>query len=108
MGENASHTFAPDVAVCQGCHEDAENFDIGGVQTEVQAMLDELGDLLVAEGVLSENSPDGHPTVTEAPENVGIALYNWIYVAHEDKSLGVHNPGYTKDLLQAGLDAMNQ
>jgi len=106
MGENKSHTYEPEVATCQACHADAENFDINGEQTEVQAMLDELGDKLVAAGVLSENGPDGHPTVTEAPENVALALYNWIYVAHEDKSLGVHNPAYTKALLQAGLDAM--
>jgi hypothetical protein len=108
MGEDGSHSFAPVLAVCQECHEDAENFDINGVQTEVQALLDELGELLVAEGVLSENSPDGHPTVEEAPENVAIALYNWIYVAHEDKSLGVHNSDYTRALLQAGLDALSQ
>ena len=76
------------------------------MQTEVQAMLDELGELLVAAEVLSEIGPDGHPTVTEAPENVALALFNWIYVAHEDKSMGVHNPDYTMDLLQAGLDAM--
>jgi len=106
MGENRSHTYEPEVATCQGCHSDAESFDIDGTQTEVQAMIDELGDLLVAEGVLSENSPDGHPTVTEAPENVALALWNWIYVAHEDKSLGVHNPAFTKALLQAGLDAL--
>jgi len=108
MGENKSHSFEPDVAVCQACHgDDVENFDINGVQTEVQAMLDELGALLVDAGVLSETGPDGHPTVTEAPENVAMALWNWLYVAHEDKSLGVHNPDYTKALLQAGLDAMN-
>ncbi|NIR26617.1 MAG: hypothetical protein GWN77_06585 [Gammaproteobacteria bacterium] len=109
MGENDSHTFEPEVATCQECHGDeVEDFDIEGVQTEVQAMLDELGDLLVAEGVLSENGPDGHPIVTEAPENVALALYNWIYVAHEDGSLGVHNPEYTMALLQAALDALNQ
>ncbi len=108
MGEGSSHTFEPEVERCLECHDDAENFDIEGVQTEVQAMLDELGDLLVAEGVLSENGPDGHPIVEEAPENVALALYNWIYVAHEDKSLGVHNPDYTRDLLQAGIDALSQ
>jgi hypothetical protein len=107
MGENKSHSYEPEVAGCQECHDGAENFDINGVQTEVQAMLDELGELLVAEGVLSENTPDGHPTVEEAPENVGIALWNWIYVAHEDKSLGVHNAEYTKALLQAGIDALS-
>jgi hypothetical protein len=108
LGSDASHTFEPVVATCQACHADATDFDIDGVQTEVQAMADELGKKLVAAGVLSENSADGHPTVTEAPENVAIGLYNWIYVMHEDKSMGVHNPSYTKALLQAGLDAMNQ
>ena len=110
MGEGASHTYEPNVATCQACHADAENFDINGVQTEVQAMLDELGEQLVALGALSENSVDGHPTdeVQEngAPENVATALWNWIYVAHEDKSLGVHNAAYTKALIQAGLDAL--
>jgi len=108
MGENQNHMFEAEVATCVECHEDAESFDIEGVQTETQAMLDELGDLLVAEGVLSENTADGHPTVEEAPENVAIALWNWLYVAHEDGSLGVHNPDYTRDLLQAGLDALAQ
>lgn len=108
LGENASHTFEPDVAACQACHADAENFDINGTQTEIQAELDRLGELLVAEGVLSEIGPDGHPTVTEAPENVATALFNWIYIAHEDKSLGVHNPAYTRALLEASFAALEQ
>lgn len=108
LGDNANHTFEPDVAACQACHSGAEDFDINGTQTEVQGMLDELGELLVAEGVLSENGPDGHPTVEEAPENVALALFNWIYVAHEDKSLGVHNPAYTRALLEAGMEALGQ
>jgi hypothetical protein len=108
LGDGDNHGFEPSVAACTACHADAENFDINGVQTEVQAMLDELGEKLVAAGVLSENTADGHPTVTEAPENVALALYNWIYVAHEDKSLGVHNAAYTKALLEAGLAALEQ
>ena len=103
MGENRVHTYEPDVAVCQACHADAENFDINGVQTEVQAMLDELEAGLIALGWLDE---EGHPTVDFVPEAEAAALWNWIYVAHEDKSLGVHNPAYTKALLQAGLDAL--
>ena len=110
LGENKNHTYEPEVATCQACHSDAENFDINGTQTEVQAMLDELGEKLVAAGALTENNADGHPTeaVIEngAPDNIATALWNWIYVAHEDKSLGVHNPAYTKALLQAGLDAL--
>lgn len=106
LGENDSHTFEPSVDACQACHPGAEDFDINGVQTEVQAMLDELGDKLVAAGLIDVNAPEGHPIVTEAPENQALALYNWIYVAHEDKSLGVHNSAYTKALLEAALAAL--
>lgn len=105
MGPDRVHTFEPEVSRCQACHSDAEDFDINGVQTQVEALVDELGEKLVEAGVLSENSPDGHPIVTEAPENVGNALWNWIYIAHEDKSMGVHNSDYTIALLEAGLAA---
>jgi len=106
VGESANHGFEPDVANCQGCHADIEDFDFSGLQTKVQAQLDQIGEALVAEGVLSDTTVDGHPTVTEAPENVAIALYNWIYIAHEDKSLGVHNPAYTQSLLDASFEAL--
>jgi hypothetical protein len=103
VGEGANHTFEPDVAACQACHSGAEDFDINGLQTEVQAMLDELEAALIAKGWLDE---EGHPTVAAIPAGEAAALWNWIYVAHEDKSLGVHNPAYTKELLQAGLDSL--
>ena len=35
-----------------------------------------------------------------------IALWNWLYVSHEDKSNGVHNYEYAKAMLEAGLAAM--
>jgi hypothetical protein len=110
MGEGANHGFAPSVAACQDCHADIEDFDFSGLQTEVQAKLDQIGEALVAEGALNENTPDGHPSeqVQEegAPENIATALFNWIYIAHEDKSLGVHNPAYTRALLDASAEAL--
>ena len=115
LGSGDNHTFEPDEAACVSCHPDAEDFDINGVQTETQARLDELGDLLVAAGVLSENSEDGHPVEIPPldedgdwglPVDVATALYNWIYIAHEDKSLGVHNPAYTEALLDAAFAAL--
>ncbi|MHB8868814.1 MAG: S-layer homology domain-containing protein [Thermoleophilia bacterium] len=103
---NDQHTFEPDVAVCKTCHPSAEDFDVNGLQTDVQERLDAIGTALVAEGVLSDITADGHPIVEEAPEDIAIALYNWIYIAHEDKSLGVHNPTYTKAMLTAAEDAL--
>jgi hypothetical protein len=108
MGDGKNHSFEPDIATCQKCHADAENFDIDGVQTEIKGRLDELGAALVKAGVLDQNTPDGHPIVTEAPEGVGIALYNWLYIEHEDKSLGVHNVAYTRALLDASFAALGQ
>jgi hypothetical protein len=103
LGEGYDHTFEPAVSACTACHADAESLDINGLQTEVQAMLDELEEALIAKELLDE---EGHPTVAMLDENDAVALWNWIYIAHEDGSLGVHNPSYTKALLEASLAAL--
>lgn len=105
LGEGNNHSFEAQLSSCQGCHSGAESFDINGLQTEVQEKLDRLEEGLIALGWLDE---EGHPTVNAVPEAQAAALWNWIYIAHEDKSLGVHNPAYTRALLDAGLEAINQ
>jgi len=100
---NDNHSFAPNVAVCQQCHSDAENFDINGVQTQVEELTAELKDALIAKGLLDE---EGEPVVGEYPEAEAAALWNYIFIAIEDSSMGVHNPDYTVALLQAGIDAL--
>jgi len=107
LGDTMSHTFEPDVANCKVCHDDLTTFDYHGVQTEIQGLTDQLGELLLAAGLINENSPDGHPTVSQAQADQATALWNWIYVAHEDKSIGVHNPDFAKALLQKGIDLMS-
>jgi len=42
-----------------------------------------------------------------APANIAVALWNWLYIAHEDKSLGVHNPGYTAGLLAVSCSQLD-
>ncbi len=106
LGPDADHHFTPILSVCQDCHVDATSFDIDGVQTEIEDLGHQLGALLLNAGLINENSEDGHPTVSSAPEDQGIALYNWLYVMHEDKSMGVHNPDYARDLLEEGLRRM--
>lgn len=103
MGDGRNHTFEPELSTCQKCHPDATNFDYHGVQTEIIALADMLGAELVNRGLINVNSADGHPLVSQAQQDEGIALYNWLYVAHEDKSNGVHNYGYAKALLETGL-----
>jgi hypothetical protein len=105
LGEGGSHTFEADVAACQDCHSGMESFDDTGLQTEVQEGLDQLEEALIARGWLDE---EGHPAVTNIPAPEAYALWNWIFIAHEDGSLGVHNPTYTRDLIAASLEALGQ
>ena len=102
LGENDNHTFMPNISACQECHADAENFDINGVQTEVAEKLEKLAAALEAKGMLKEDEP----VVGDYPEAEAAALWNYIYIKHEDKSMGVHNPAYTKALLDSSLAAL--
>lgn len=98
---NGRHEMEANVTACQTCHAGLNNFDYKGVQTEVKALFEELGELLEAKGLLH----DGHPVVGVYPEQQAGAL--WIYrVIEPDGSFGVHNPAYTKALLQSAIDAL--
>lgn len=96
------------VVGCQECHSDATSFDIGGVQTEVHELLEELHGLLVDHGLYSEEGlhEGGHPVTSKelnedgsmhTEEQAG-AVFNYI-LFEEDRSSGVHNPKYTKAIL---------
>jgi hypothetical protein len=108
MGEERNHTYLPAVGRCQECHDEAENFDVAGVQTEVAAMLEELHGIFVAEGMLDPDSDqwiatgDAPLTVSEA---VAQAMWNYKLVTY-DGSMGVHNADYAKALLEQALAAM--
>jgi len=83
--------------------EMTENFDINGTQTEVEGLLAELEEALKAAGMMDE---EGEVITGEYPEAQAAAMWNFVYIAHEDKSLGVHNPNYTKALLESSLEAL--
>ncbi len=103
LGEGDSHTFEPDVAACQGCHADIEDFDVNGLQTEVEELFAELEEALAAKGMWDE---EGHPVVGFYPAEEAQSLWNYILLAVEDSSSGVHNPTYTKALLEASIEAL--
>ena len=98
----ATHTFRPQLSKCQTCHSGATNFDIGGVQTETLALLEELGALL----------PQQDGTVMAAMDTI-----NWTreqreagyayYFVEADGSHGVHNPTYARSILQNAIDHLS-
>ncbi|HPF69844.1 MAG TPA: hypothetical protein PLQ13_04160 [Candidatus Krumholzibacteria bacterium] len=94
---------AHNVAACNNCHSGLTDFDVNGVQTETEELLAELHAILEPLGLLDSA---GHPLVSSGtPDEVG-AAWNYIMV-EEDRSLGVHNPEYVHDLLQASIDALS-
>lgn len=103
MGDERNHTFEPDVARCQACHADAEDFDMNSAQTEVKVMFDELTELFNEQGYIDPEN--GRWVVGIYPEEIANAMWNYKFV-EEDQSMGVHNPAYTKALLQYALDVL--
>ncbi len=91
------------LAGCTGCHTDIESFDRNGVQAEVEELLEEARGLLVAQGLIDGESGSGIAG-TFTSEQAG-ALWNYKTV-EEDRSNGIHNPGFTKYLLETAIDAL--
>jgi hypothetical protein len=102
LGENSAHTFAPTVDSCQGCHADIEDFDFSGLQTEVHELLDTLLGHLVENGLMAVEEGEPHPVPQTGvfPAEQTQAAWNYILLSYEDHSYGVHNPAYTKALLE--------
>lgn len=101
------HTFAmrngtsPNMAGCIGCHAGATNFDIAGVQTEIQGLINDLKAELGAAGILNTTTDRAIPGTYS--EQLAGCLLNYKLV-YGDHSLGVHNYGYSKALLVNSLE----
>jgi hypothetical protein len=102
MGDGMSHLFEAQVANCQSCHADAEDFDINGYETEFEAKIEELKVALQAAGLLDA---DGVVIPGTWDEAQATALWNY-GVIEEDASRGIHNPSYVKALIDASLEAL--
>ncbi len=94
------------VGVCaaEACHgEAATSFDYDNIQTDVEYLLDILRTQLFDEGIIK--SDGGIDTVVVADINIAGALWNYVTVL-EDRSYGVHNPDYIRDMLEASIEYM--
>lgn len=104
MGEELSHTYEPEVERCQACHADAEDFNINGVQTEIEEKLTEVHDKLVASGIMND---EGRSIPGVYPEGVASAMWNYKLVEY-DQSKGVHNSAFARALLEAALAGLGE
>jgi len=101
------HTWWPNIDNCTGCHPGVTNFDINMRQTNTQALLDQLRDLLLAQGVIEYVEADMayEPILGTYQMEQAQAFFNWIGLT-EDRSLGVHNPRYVNALLTNSIEAI--
>ena len=92
---------------CKTCHTTATSFDINGVQTEVQGLMDSLATILAGKNLILINSDGTYSTKSgkKSADDAG-SIYN-LQTAKEDKSLGVHNPSYIRALLKNSIQHMN-
>jgi len=88
----------------QDCHFGAvTSFDYRGYQTEIEGLLVELHDALVAQGIL--NASTDLAVAGKYPEAQIGSLYNYLLV-EADRSEGVHNTQYTRALLESSLQKL--
>ena len=91
---HAKHTFYPDVQNCYGCHQQPVNFDIDGVQTEIDSLLTALAVLL------PHDSTGAVPSDTRTGWTTQEREAGWAYFfVTADASKGVHNHAYARTLL---------
>jgi hypothetical protein len=104
-GGEGGHTWHIDMDFCLGCHDQQFVDDITG---PVETKLNTLRDRLLALGVIEEDAEEPgvyHPVLGTYPMAQAQAFFNWIGLA-EDRSLGLHNPGYVEALLDNSIAAI--
>ncbi len=107
--DQGGHTWNPSVKACNDCHGASnDDFNYGGVRSDIEDKLEELRDQLVTLGIVEwvaedeayEPIPGTYPTVQAR------AFFNWVGL-DEDRSFGAHNPKYVRALLINSIEAMD-
>jgi hypothetical protein len=91
------------------CHDgDVDDFDHEDWQTDTEQLVDSLQTILFTAGLIDD---EGHPlddvfvaSLSEPGDSAG-AVWNYLIV-HEDRSHGIHNPKYTRGLLESAIQFM--
>jgi len=105
------------LAPCQACHEGIDSFDRNGLQLEIHASWNELGELLMAAngGTLPGFRPGdkcatchrgGTVPFMDDPRLALENAYTNYKLIKNDRSWGVHNPRYVRKLLADSIAAV--
>jgi hypothetical protein len=106
------------IAGCQtqGCHPELTDFDINGTQTKVKELLTTLATLLKENNheFLPANEPGscarchkgGTVPFLDDPDGTLENAYTNYKLILNDRSLGIHNPGYVIKLLQDSISSI--
>ena len=104
---NGSET--DNVAGCNstGCHKTVEDFDHWSVRAEIDQLMNDLADELVRIGIKTADSEVTHPRNKTGtwPADVAAAFLN-LQIFAEDKSHGLHNPPYVRNVLKNSIAVM--
>ena len=113
------HTFkmvsdagVQNLAACTSCHSGATSFDLGGIQTEIAALIHELDEICM-EHKLTDDTGHAIPWNNAAglgrmwTSNEAGVVYN-LLLAHYEGSHGIHNYKYTKALLVNSIEEANK
>ncbi len=108
--EDEGHEYENVTGCNSGCHAgNVEDFDYEGVHEEIEVLLENLATLLENAGLMEWILEDGEllfEPVDDRPvgsaDSAG-AVFNYLFV-EEDRSHGIHNPEYAKDILESTID----
>ena len=99
------HSFLPDVQICNNCHGDA--FDVEGFQSEVEERMAALEVKLEEIHAIHVEDGEVHPMYASITREEFQAFWNFMGI-YEDKSMGIHNPDYTEQMLNLAEDNLGK
>jgi hypothetical protein len=97
------HNFEPDIAMCDECHGDA--IDITAEMAEIQTRMDAVEAALEAIHAIHVADDGVHPLYASLPKAQWNAFWDYMCL-YEDKSKGLHNFAYAKQLLNSCESAL--
>jgi hypothetical protein len=102
-GEAVNHSLVSSVDTCKQFHTDATDYHINGAVADLDVKAARLKTALTFAGLLDK---DGNIVVGTYTAAKACALWNYLLVAVEDKSHGVHNMPCAETLVDSALAAL--